>query len=163
MVYTYVGDVMSFLEELKQILDDNRNKRICVVGTTCTGKTTILKSLSMGVDMDQVIFPLLTPEEENYVCGDPWTEEIGKYMDKLVREKIKIEPGTPVFGTVVIDSDLLVFLDIDDELLKERTSLRNADFINAKNMGDKIKQEIVSSNIPYVSVKVRQDDIILKK
>ena len=113
--------------------------------------------------MDQVIFPLLTPEEENYVCEDPWTEEIGKYMDQLVREKIKIEPGTAIFGTVVIDSDLLVFLDIDDELLRERTSLRNADFRNAKNMGNKIRQEIISSNIPYISVKVRQDDITLKR
>jgi len=162
-VYTYIGDIMNFSEELRQILEDNSDKRICVVGTTCTGKTTILKSLHFGVDMDKIIFPLLTPEEEAYVFQEPWTEEIGEYMNQLVREKIKIEAGIPVFGTVVIDSDLLVFLDIDDELLKERTSLRNADFINAKNMGNKIKQEMMSSNIPYISVKVRQDDIILKK
>ena len=146
----------TFLEELKQVLEENKDKRICLLGTTCVGKTTLLDSLSDCLDMDKLIFPLLTPEEKDYVCQEPWTEEIGNYMNKLVRDKIKIEQGKPVFGTVVIDSDLIIFLEIDEELLKERTKLRNVSFSNAKSMSDKILTEIEDSEIPILKVKVRQ-------
>ena len=47
--------------------DKNKDKRILVLGTTCTGKTTLIKSLGVGLDMDKVIFPLLTKEESDYV------------------------------------------------------------------------------------------------
>ncbi len=29
--------------KLRAIFDDNQEKRICVLGTTCTGKTTFIK------------------------------------------------------------------------------------------------------------------------
>lgn len=141
-------------EEIKNILADNNDKRICVVGTTCTGKSTMLKEIPNAFDMDELIFPLLTKEENDYVCQSPWTEQVGQYMDKLVREKIKIEIGKPVFGTVVIDSDLIIYLDIDEELLKERTELRNADYENAFNMNQKIKEELSKINIPIITVKI---------
>lgn len=51
-------------------------------------------------------------EYNECVCQTPWTEEIGQTMDKLVKEKIKIKSGQPVFGTVIIDSDLIVYLNI---------------------------------------------------
>ena len=43
--------------------------------------------------MDEIIFPLLTEQEKEYVCQTPWTEEIGKTMDRLVRERVKIQAG----------------------------------------------------------------------
>lgn len=52
-------------------------------GATCTGKTTLINDLNIGLDMDNEIFPLLTKEEIEYVCSTPWTEEIGKKMDEL--------------------------------------------------------------------------------
>ena len=125
---------MSNLEELKQVFNDNKDKRICVLGTTCTGKTTLIEKSNFGVDMDEEIFPLLTSEETEYVCRTPWTEEIGNKMDELVRTKLKIKPGIPMFGTVLLDCDLIVYLHISDELLFERTNSRNVNFNNAKNM-----------------------------
>ena len=148
---------MTFLEEIKEILEKNQDKRICVLGTTCTGKSTLLKDIPYALDMDKIIFPLLTQEEKDYVCQTPWTEEIGDCMDKLVKEKIKISVGSPVFGTVIIDSDLLVYLDIDDELLKSRTQKRNVDFTNAVNMNKSIIEEIKQVNIPCISVQVREE------
>ena len=133
---------MSNIEQLIEIFEENRDKRICVLGATCTGKTTLIKGTNIGLDMDEEIFPLLTEEETEYVCRTPWTQEIGNRMDELVRTKLSIKQGTPMFGTVLLDCDLIVYLHINDDLLLERTKLRNTDFSNAKNMQQKIEEEI---------------------
>ena len=148
---------MSNIEELRQLFIDNKGKRICVLGTTCTGKTTLINESKMGVDMDEEIFPLLTEEETEYVCQTPWTEEIGNKMDELVRTRLRINPGVPMFGTVLLDCDLIIYLHITDELLLERTKSRNVDFNNAKNMQLKIEEEISKSNIPTICVEVNNE------
>ncbi len=141
-------------ENLITIFNENRNKRICVLGTTCTGKTTLINDSNIGLDMDEEIFPLLTKEESEYVCSSPWTEEIGEKMDELVRTKLSIKPGTPMFGTVLVDCDLIVYMHISDELLLERTKIRNVDFMNAKNMQNKIEDEIKNSGIDTIVLEV---------
>lgn len=142
------------VDNLITIFNENNDKRICVLGTTCTGKTTLIGDSDIGLDMDKEIFPLLTKEETEYVCSSPWTEEIGRTMDELVRAKLSIKPGFPMFGTVLLDCDLIVYLHISDELLLERTKLRNADFMNAKNMQEKIESEIRNSGINTITLKV---------
>ncbi len=150
----------SYIKDLKNILDNNKDKRVCGVGTSCTGKTTYLEYAKNGLDMDKIIFPLLSEEEKNYVCQTPWTEEIGQTMDKLVKEKIKIEAGQPVFGTVIIDSDLIVYLNISEELLRERTKRRNVDFNDAKRMQDAIEKELSKTTIPVITVNVKEKERI---
>lgn len=142
------------VDNLITIFNENKDKRICVLGTTCTGKTTLIEDSDIGLDMDKEIFPLLTKEETEYVCSSPWTEEIGRKMDELVRTKLSIKPGFPMFGTVLLECDLIVYLHISDELLLERTKLRNADFMNAKNMQEKIENEIANSKIDTITVEV---------
>ena len=51
------------IEQLENILEENKDKRICILGTSCTGKTTLIEYTGMGKDMDEEIFPLLTKEE----------------------------------------------------------------------------------------------------
>lgn len=153
----YIGEkimVEANNDNLITILNENNDKRICVLGTTCTGKTTLINDLNIGLDMDKEIFPLLTKEETEYVCNTPWTEEIGKKMDELVRDKLSIRPGSPMFGTVLLDCDLIIYLHINDELLLERTKLRDADFINAKNMQKKIEEEIEKSGVNTIVLEV---------
>ena len=101
------------------------------------------------------VFPdPLTKEEEEYVCTTPWTEEIGNKMDELVKTRLSIKPGIPMFGTVLLDCDLIVYLYISDDLLLERTKLRNVNFENAKRMQQKIEEDIKNSNIPCIIVEV---------
>ena len=150
------------IEKLKNILENNKDKRICILGTTCTGKSTLINNLNMGLDMDDEIFPLLTKEETDYVCSTPWTEEIGNTMDRLVRERLKITPGVPMLGTVLVDCDLIVYLHISDELLKERTSMRGVDYEGAKEMQQKIEEEINSSSIPCILVEVENINMKVK-
>ena len=97
-----------YIEKIKEIFNNNKDKRILVIGTTCTGKSTLINNLNIGLDMDKVIFPLLTKEETEYVCQTPWTKEIGEKMTYLVKTKLKIQPGVPLFGTVLVDCDLIV-------------------------------------------------------
>lgn len=149
---------MSNIEELRKIFEKNMDKRICVLGTTCTGKTYLINATNMGLDMDEEIFPFLTLEEIEYVCRTTWTEEIGNKLDELVRIKLSITPGVPMFGTVLLDCDLIVYLHINDDLLLERAKLRNVDFVNAKNMQQKIEEEIKKSNIPPICVEVQNEN-----
>ena len=109
--------------------------------------------------MDKIIFPLLSDEEREYVCQTPWTPEIGETMDRLVKEKIKIKPGKPVFGTVIIDCDLIVYLDISDELLLERTKSRNVDYQDAKKMKDSIERDIEDTTIPVIRIQVKDREL----
>lgn len=142
------------INEISQVLKQNKDKRICVVGTTCTGKSTYLKYFDNGLDMDEIIFPLLSEKEKEYVCQTPWTEEIGRTMERLVKERIKIQPMHPVFGTVIIDCDLIIYLDISDDLLRQRTDSRNASYDDAKNMKFRIEKELSEINIPIVTIRI---------
>lgn len=143
--------------DLLKIFNDNKDKRICVLGTTCTGKSTLIRKLNIGEDMDDAIFPLLSEDEKQYVCQDPWTVEIGKKMDELVQSRLVIKPGIPLFGTVLLDSDLIVYLHISDNLLLNRTKLRNANFNDAKNMQRKIEDDIFKSGIKVITLEVEEE------
>ena len=41
---------MSNIDELSKIFEENSDKRICVLGTTCTGKSTLINHTNIGVD-----------------------------------------------------------------------------------------------------------------
>ena len=101
-------------------------------------------------DMDAEIFPLLSEEESRFVCQEPWTPEIGQAMNRFVRERVKAVIGRPVFGTVVIDCDVIVILKISDELLRERCARRGVSFEDARNMGEQLAESVQNSGIPSI-------------
>jgi len=74
-------------------------------------------------------------------------------MNQFVRERINTIPGKPLFGTVCVDADLVVFLKLDKYLLEERCDLRNVNIINAVNMQDTIENDVSQSNIEYIDVR----------
>ena len=129
------------VEKLRDIFNDNQDKRICVVGASCSGKTTLLKYFPEAVDMDDILFgareknlnPLLTQEEIDYVCG-PWEERVGQFMATKARSLIKITPGHPVFGTIVFDCDLIVEIVVPEDKLKERIIKRGSTEQGVLNM-----------------------------
>lgn len=127
---------------LSEIFKKYNNKRICVVGTTCCGKSYLINKLDNCRDMDDEIFPLLNDEEKRTVCKTPWTSEIGAIMDRYVKEKIITKPMYPVFGTVVINSDLIIYLNINKSLLKERCEIRGVNINDSLNMKSKIEKEL---------------------
>lgn len=145
---------MDNLKSLKDLLEHHKDKRVIVVGTTCTGKSTFIKSIPSAHDMDELVFPLLSKEEADYVNQTPWTEEIGQTMTRLTKERVKVKPGEPVFGTVVLDADLIIYLKNSDALLRERTQARGVNFEDAKNMQLQIEKEIKDSGLSVVEYSV---------
>jgi ATPase subunit of ABC transporter with duplicated ATPase domains len=138
------------ISALRRLLAEHSAERVIVVGTTCTGKSTLLAQIAGARDQDSEVFPTLSKAEADYVCREPWTEEIGRTMDKLVRERVKAKAGQPVFGTVVIDADFIVLLKISDELLQERTAKRKSSFDSAKAMQRRLEQEVLTSGISCI-------------
>lgn len=136
--------------KLYEILKLFADRRVVVVGTTCSGKSTLQQQIPGTLDMDKLIFPLLTEQERTFVCQDQWTEEIGEFMTEVTRQRVNIEPGKPLFGTVVLDADVIVHITISDQLLQERTAMRNVSFENAKNMQAQLEQNIVRAGVPVV-------------
>ena len=130
------------IRKIEELFEKYKNKSICVVGATSCGKTTMIEKLKNCRDMDAEIFPLLTKEEKKYVCQVPWTKEIGKKMNELVKKNIKSIVGRPVFGTVIIKSDIIIYLDIDDNLLFKRCKKRGVNFTDAINMKKGIENEL---------------------
>lgn len=129
------------INTLEAIFEMHKDQRICVIGTTCCGKTTLLKQLPHCIDMDEALWPLLSQEEKDYVCQKPWTPEIGKFFDNLIYSKVKITAGNPMFGTVILDCDVVVYLDIADDLLEKHCQKRNVNFTDAQNMKAAIEND----------------------
>ena len=126
---------------LEAIFKKHKDERVCVLGTTCCGKSTLLKQIPNCVDMDEALWPLLTQEEIDFVCQKPWTKEIGDYFDNLIYTKVKIAKGMPMFGTVILDCDTVVYLDIADDVLKAHCEKRNVSFEDTKNMKTAIEND----------------------
>lgn len=81
----------------------------------------------------------MTKEEEAHFCQIPWTKEIGDFAGRLVRERVTVKPGHPLFTLILLDCEVIVYLDISDELLAEHCKKRQADFQDAKNVKDAIE------------------------
>ncbi|MEI7563211.1 MAG: hypothetical protein WCJ39_06190 [bacterium] len=77
-------------------------------------------------------------------------------MTKWVKEKVKLKKGEPIFGTVRLDSDIVIHIKVEDDLLKERTEKRNAKFENIKNMQKDIEDDIENSNAEVIEFLIKK-------
>lgn len=127
------------INSLNTIFDKHKKDRICILATTCCGKSTLHEQIPGTVDMDDELWPQLTQEEEAYICQKPWTKEIGDFAGRLVRERVTVKAGHPLFTLILLDCEVIVYLDISDELLAEHCKKRGAAFQDAKNVKDAIE------------------------
>lgn len=129
------------INALNAIFYKHKNERICVLATTCCGKTTLLKQIPDCVDLDDELWPQLAKEEAEFISQNPWTKEIGNFIDKLVYEKISVQAGHPLFTTIIVDCDVVIYLDISDELLAEHCKKRGNIFSDSKNVKNAIEED----------------------
>jgi len=138
------------VNRLFRLLDnfETHNMTVCVVGASCVGKSTLIYEYDKGVDMDVVLFgdeknaSILTKEEVEYACSDPWTPEIGEFMNQKTKEYCVPEIGSPVFGTVCVPADILIYIYIDNSILAERIKKRNATLESVLDMKASIEMDI---------------------
>lgn len=124
------------VKKLEKIFSNHQNDRICVLGTICIGKTTLIKHLKNCVDIDDELPPLLNDKEKDFLqkahmLNNSWTEEIGNEVERLTKEKVKIKAGFPLFGTIILDCDVIVYLDIEESLLSEHCKKRKINLSDA--------------------------------
>jgi GTPase SAR1 family protein len=118
---------------LKTIFEKHKNERICVIGTMCCGKTTLIKRLSHNcIDMDDEFWPQISEEEIEVLSQTPITKEIFDSIRRLMYEKITVKPSFPLFGVVILDCEVVVYLDISEKLLEEHCRMRgDTNFMDA--------------------------------
>jgi dephospho-CoA kinase len=122
------------INELSDIFEKHKNERICVVGTMCCGKTTLVKQLSKYncIDKDDEFWCQIPEKDIEILSEKPITKEIFSTIHRLVCEKITVKSGFPLFGVVILDCEVVVYLDIDEKLLEQRCIKRgDTDFIDA--------------------------------
>lgn len=138
---------------LESLLEKYKDKRVLVLAPPSVGKSTMLQHLENGVDLDMV-FDDMPEEFKRYVLhherpfmfmdGDKKTlkyaekefdssnpehheylRKTTELLTKYTQDKIHIEIGHPAFGTVLIDSDVVIYLKISEEEFRKRMESRN--------------------------------------
>jgi len=143
------------IQKLIEIFENNTDKRILVLGTTCSGKTTLLKSLPECRDMDALVWELLPSEIQAELSNPSWTDDMcNTWREYVIKAKqiIKIEAGHPLFAATSFDSDIIVYLNIDENTLRERTKKRNIEYEIAVANDNRIKEEL--RNLPVIVVDI---------
>lgn len=138
-------------KRLQSLLHKYRDKRVLVVAPPSAGKSTLLQHIKEGVDMDNIFDTMpekvkdfamqrenqysdietrkLRYTQKEFVVGDPQStvdlELSNVFFTTYVNEHMKIQPGKPVFGTKVIDCDVIVYLKLSYETYKSRLDSRN--------------------------------------
>lgn len=127
------------INALNAIFEKHKMDRICVLGTTCCGKSTLKAQIPGTVDIDEELWPQLTKDEEVFISQKPWTREIGAFTRKIVKERVNVKAGQPLFTLILLDCEVIVYLDISDELLAEHCKKRGSVFQDAKNVKNAIE------------------------
>ena len=138
--------IIETLNTLKAIFEKHKNERVCVLGTICVGKTTILGQLAEYncEDLDDVLWPIIPKEETEYLnelLAKPWTTECGNEVDRLTYKYAKVKIGYPLFSTVIVDCEAVVYLDISDEILAKHCEKRRTSFEDSKNIKQAIERD----------------------
>jgi len=145
------------IQKLRQIFDRNNNKRILVLGTMCAGKTTLIKSLPECLDQDEICWALLPKELEEKLSKGSWTEEMIESWNMHVENAtqiVEIEAGRPLFGGSMFKSDIIVYLNINEKTLRERTKMRNVEYEMASNYNKKIKEMLKATDLPVIVIDI---------
>lgn len=56
-----------------------------------------------------------------------------------MRERVTVKAGHPLFSLILLDCEVIVYLDISDDLLAEHCEKRGADFLDAQNVKNAIE------------------------
>jgi len=146
---------------LRCVLLGHADQRVAILGPPCVGKSTILRHMPEALDMDTILFPRLSPAEKQSVFRKPWSPSVGKEMRRLACSKIVVSPGQPVFATVVLEVDFIIYLKIDDGLLQKRVMLRQdrpQSFEDVKGIQKQLEADILKSGIPFVEFPLTEEN-----
>ena len=113
--------ITEIINTLKTIFEKHKDEKVCVVGTMCVGKTTLIEQLEgyNCIDMDDEFWPQASKAEFEFYSQRPFTKEMSDSLYKLFCQRLSVKPGYPLFGVYILDCEVVVYLDIAEKLLKE--------------------------------------------
>ena len=135
------------INALIDIFKKHNDERICVIGTMCCGKTTLVRKLSQYncVDADDELWPQIPNEETDALSQRPITKEIMNAVFKLMYERVTAKSRCPLFGIAILDCEVVVYLDISPQLLKKHCEIRgDTDYIDALYVKKYIEEDCIA-------------------
>ena len=145
------------IQKLRQIFNENRDKRILVLGTTCAGKSTLVKCMPECLDQDDICWALLPKELEEKLSKGSWTGEMIKAWNTHVENAtqiVEIKAGRPLFAGSIFKSDIIIYMNISEKILRERTKKRSIAYEAASNYNEVIKEKLKSIDIPVIVIDI---------
>jgi len=145
------------LDKLRKIFAENSDKRICVVGFSCIGKSTLVRDLPECLDFDDIVWQQMPKKvyDELKSIPEPWDETTMTIWKEYVKNThVNIKLRQPVFSIRVEDCDLLVYLTLDEKEHRNRVAKRKKDFELLANHRAKIEKAVKESNLPTITVKL---------
>jgi len=133
------------INTLKAIFEKHKDERVCVIGTMCVGKTTLIERLAgyNCIDMDDEFWPQASKAEFEFYSQRPFTKEMSDSLCELFYQRLSVRPGNPLFGVYILDCEVIVYLDITEKLLKEHCEKRNdTNFTDAFNLKKWIEEDV---------------------
>ena len=122
------------INALTAIFEKHINDRICVIGTMCCGKTTLVRKLYRYncVDADDELWHQIPVDKTEALSLRPITKRVMDEVYDLMHEKVTVKPGFPLFGITILDCEVVVYLDISPQLLERHCDMRrDTDYIDA--------------------------------
>ena len=145
------------LKRLRTIFAENTDKRICVVGVSCTGKSTLLRDLPECLDGDNIVWDTL-PEDvyKRLSCSPtPWDEEtLNIWKEWYIKTDFDIKPGQPLFSVWVEDCDLVVYLTLSENEYLKRVAMRGRNLEDMLKQRQELDKVVRECNLPVIIVKL---------
>lgn len=140
-------------------LSFNQARKTVLVGTTCSGKSTLVKRNKILIDMDDVVYDQMTPEEQAH-ANQPWTPEIGQFMCEMTDKYLKDWKG--IFcGTVIPkDAEVVYFLKVKKSVLRSRCSKRKVKLQTALQMQDWILSQFLKLDLSKVHCIIAEENLL---
>ncbi len=145
------------IRKIKKIIKENPEKRILILGTRISGKKELMNELK--IDDFASLYDQKLTLQFGYIDLRYITEE----EKEKVKKSIQIKPGIPMFSEEIIESDLILFLNLNENLLKLKAYLEQVSFYNILNTQNQIKKALKSVKAPIKTINVKPHTIDLKK
>ncbi len=145
------------IRKIKKIIKENPEKRILILGTRISGKKELMNELK--IDDFASIYDQKLTLQFGYIDLRYITDE----EKEKVKKSIQIKPDTPMFSEEIISSDLILFLNLNENLLKIKAYLEQVSFYTILNTQNKIKTSLKSVKSPIKTINVKPHAIDLKK
>ncbi len=145
------------IRKIKKIIKENPEKRILILGTRISGKKELMNELK--IDDFASLYDQKLTLQFGYIDLRYITDE----EKEKVKKSIQIKPDTPMFSEEIISSDLILFLNLNENLLKIKAYLEQVSFYTILNTQNKIKTSLKSVKSPIKTINVKPHAIDLKK